>query len=256
MRCLLVLLSFVGYLSADPMWVFGTGANDSNTVSWTNPTQAGDLDVVLAFPSTDSDLYVTDNQNQSYTLDGCGELGGDGYACIWYVCNGAAGVTSATLGGSLQNIATEFFEASGAVSFGCADNFESASGTTAPSLISFYPDQSNDLAVVGFACAGDGGSINGNAEYGNQIADGGDPVATAVLSSTAQVTAETDGGSSACATSDESDASNGWNASFAAFKTEDLQVSAPEPSSDTLILVPLAVYLWVGCCPRRIAAKR
>ncbi|WP_433971338.1 choice-of-anchor Q domain-containing protein [Tunturiibacter lichenicola] len=195
------------------------GVNGGPTVTFP-ATVAGNLNIVIAFPghyTTVSNLSVTDSKGQAYKLDGtCGTPDSGAYACVFYVCSGVGGVTSAIVNGTDGIQAVDFLEGVGTISSNCAGAVSTAAATTAPSLISLTPDQPNELAVAGFACAGEGLSVNGNVTYGHQLDYGGNPAAAAITTSMATITAETDSGNSKCNATSKS----GWNGVFASFRTQ------------------------------------
>ncbi len=198
------------------------GANGTNTVSFP-ATVAGNLNVIVAVPghyTSIAGVSATDSMGQAYKLAGsCGTPDGDGYVCVLYVCSGVGGVTSATVNGTDGGAAINFLEVQGTTSSNCLGATNTAAGTAAPCQISLAPDQPNELAVVGFATAGDAFTVNGNVTYSNQLDYGDDPVATTVTTSTATITAETDQGSPGCSITDDENP-NGYNATFVAFRTQ------------------------------------
>jgi sugar lactone lactonase YvrE len=253
-RIVLLLLAVycgLGLSLCAQSWRQATGVNGGPTVSFP-ATVAGNLNVIVASPgryTTLSKLSATDSKGQAYKLDGsCSADTGNGYLCVFYVCSGVGGVTSATVNGTDGIAMVDFLEGVGASSSNCAGATATATGTSAPSQISLTPDQPTELAVVGFACAGDGSAVNGNVTYGNKLDFGGAPVATAVTSSTATLTAQTDAGSAQCVTTHSSHPS-GWNATFAAFRTASSS-SISCPASVPVPSIPGCTYnLSLGSQP-------
>ncbi|HTV15666.1 MAG TPA: hypothetical protein VME68_13185 [Acidobacteriaceae bacterium] len=209
------------------------GVNGGPSVSFP-ATVAGNLNVVVAAPgrlTTLSKMHVIDSMGQTYTQDGpCATPDGNGYVCVWYVCSGVGGVTSATVSGTDGIASVEFLEGTGIVSSSCAGASTVAAGTTAPSQISLTPDQPNELAVVAFACNGSPQTVNGNVSFAKHLNYGDDPLAVALTTSTTTLTAETDSGSSVCT---GTGTKAGWDAVFAAFRTQPINscpASAAVPS--------------------------